>query len=556
MANVMNELSMSHKILHTQRSPKETPAPVCPSLGRSGLIVSMVASMPSPFTAGMVKAIYSSYWENLIRVLHRPTFERDFNTAARATQNGGTVPKELEFVIPQFLATLALTGPLAGRGVLDKVEFSEEKISKWADLVQRYVDDLKGKELLNLQNLRVQILLLLMHQNKIAPPSALWKESGNLSRTAMTMGLHHDPEDCGDLSVFQREQRRKIWRTIVELDIQCSLAAGMPSAIQAPDFSSKSLRNLSDDDLKEDMLEFPPDKQPHEWTDSIAQIALGASIKERLAIVNILGGKINLEPDAPLLLQRAKLLESHLYSLPAPLRSDTVAGRSNDKVPGRLFAKIMLDVYLRRALLSIYRTIAISRFSARYPEARRAAVQSSIAILSHLDALDPAVADPNIIKDRDMLNHFHVLCKNDIIQAALMLCIEIRRFSFDTMDEVQDFREELPWTKHSLTRIVENTLNSFIQRLGEFGSDLKDIVPLSIVLQSVRSDGTPEEKRQSMRNGAERILKACRAILPDIQGRMPQGQNTDGNGTTETHEANNSSEANAGNGVRIIIGSH
>ena len=85
------------------------------------------------------------------------------------------------------------------------------------------------------------------------------------------------------------------------------------------------------------------------------------------------------------------------------------------------------------------------------------------------------------------------------------------------MNGVQILQDDiLPWTKTSLTRIVENTLNSLLQRLGEFGSDLKDILPLIVVLQCARSDGTPEDKKLLMRKGTERVLKACREALPLI----------------------------------------
>ena len=78
--------------------------------------------------------------------------------------------------------------------------------------------------------------------------------------------------------------------------------------------------------------------------------------------------------------------------------------------------------------------------------------------------------------------------------------------------------------------MVENTVNSLIQRLGEFGSDLKDVLPLSIVLQSVRSDGTPEEKRELMIRGAERVLFACRQVLPSIQDAATQQKTAQSSG--------------------------
>jgi hypothetical protein len=246
----------------------------------------------------------------------------------------------------------------------------------------------------------------------------------------------------------------------------------------------------------------------------------------------LLGGNVNLDRDAPLFLEHAGILEKALRDLPDQFKASTRAGNNSNKRLYRLFTSIMLDMSIRRPMLALYRSISLSPYSNQHPEARKGALKSALAILAHLDALDPAVADLNIVKTSDYLNLFHILCKNDIMQAALIVCFEIRAFnSLSRLSEDNEFGEgpleplpedSFPHTKHSLTRVVENTVNSLIQRLGEFGSDLKDVLPLSIVLQSVRSDGTPEEKRELMIKGAERVLFACRKVLPSIEGAISQ----------------------------------
>lgn len=525
MTDMLAELSVIQKNFQDRKLHQrvQTP-PSCPSLGRPGLVAGMLNSFPSELLCGVTTDMYSIPWEGLIRIVHRGTLEKSRADLFSERSKGvfSLPPSVKESAVPQLLAIMALSARLSNRSVPEADRVSEEQISGWIDWTQRWVDDLKGKERLTLPALKAQVLLLLSNQNNLMPPADLWQKSGNLMRNAMVMGLHHDPEDCLGFSPFEKEQRRKVWRSIVELDIQLSLATGMSAAIRTSDFNARDLLNVDDSDLTEDMTDYPPEKPQHQWTDSIAQIALGTSLKERLDAANILGGSIDLDQDAPAILIRAGALERYLHLLPEPLRSDTISGRNSDKSSGKLFTKIMLDVFIRRPSLALYKTVALSPLSNRYPAARKAAVQSSIALLSHLDALDPTVADLNAIKDRDLLSHFHVLCKNDIIQASIMLCFEIRRLSLASGIASPDgLQEEVPWTKHSLTRIVENTLNSLIQRLGEFGSDLKDILPLSIVLQCARSDGTPEERRELMRNGAERILNACRSAISELPAITP-----------------------------------
>jgi hypothetical protein len=480
----------------------------------------MLGCFPSKARCEGLLLTYCTHFEGTFRVLRRHILNASLAELWKTrTDNVFCLPANMnEGIVPHLLGAMAIAARLYGYSVPQTDRVSEEEILKWTALIQRWVDDLKGKEKLTFQALNLEMLLLLIHQNSLAAPADLWQRSGNLVRKALIMGLHHDPEDCQGMIPFEKDTRRKRWRCIVELDIQFSLATGLPTAIRSSDFDPRDLLNLDDVDLNNDMAVYPDGRPKDQWTDSMAQIALESSIKERLDATNMLAGRIDFHRDATAMMMTASALERHLSLLPLPFRS------GNDSSPERLFQKIMVDVLIRRPSLNLYRAVALSPLSNQYPEARLAAVQSSIALLSHLDALDPTVADLNTIKDRDLLNQFHILFKNDITQATIMLCIEIRRLSSKTrVDDAQ--QGSVPWTKFGLTRIVENTLNGLIQRLGEFGSDLKDILPLSVVLQSARSDGTEEERGQLMLRGAERVCVACRRSFPELQRPLPSLQN-------------------------------
>lgn len=517
-STMMNEMSAFQKL--TVRKTKG-PDRIFPPLGRAGLVAEMLKSLPREYSWDIVFSTIP-YWESVTKILHIPSFQAECNEIFNTVRAGvdALPPIVRESLVPQLLAVLALSARLGtGAKLSPNDRISETQIRLYAILIQQWLDSLCGKERLNFHSLQTQSLLLLVHLNNNATPSALWRESGDVLRSAMIMGLHLEPEEYYDFSIFQKEQRRKLWRTIVELDIQFSLAASMPTALRAPDFQAGDLRNVDDLELSEDMVEYPTDKGSHVWTDAIAQIALGPSLRERLDATNRVGGILNLDIDAPFLLQQAMDLEKALQAFPTPLRSDTGIGPNKDKAPEKLFAKVMLDVFVRRPSFSIYRAIALSPLRNRYPEARKGAIRSAIGLLSHLDALDPTVADLNVIKDRDLLNLFHVNCRHDIIQSAYFLCYEIQKFSQPSQDEAQSalgVADDVTWTKHSLTRVVENALNSLLQRLGQFGSDLKDVLPLSIVLQSVRSGGTRDEKIALMLSGAQRVWNACKAEMPSI----------------------------------------
>lgn len=521
LVGMMKELSAFQTAFHPKSKSRMYHVPH----DRGSLISEMLNSLPPHAWYWMLQERYLESWETIHRVVNKSWFVKASDKIYR--QQGESRTPELpldtrEPILPQMLSVVAIAIPFenaSSQQTSTSKQDVDDQIRQYCTLVQRWLDGLKPKDRLNIHTLQTQAMLLLARQ-PLASKFDLWQESGSLVRKAMIMGLHQDPEHNEDIPNPDKEERRKLWRTIVELDMQFSLAAGMPAALRSSDFISSGLINIDDQEITDEMIQSPK-SQTWTWTDALPQIALGASLKNRLDVTNLLGGHLNIQQHAGQILEHAKTLEMELQSLPRPLRLSSTQGRNSTKKEHELFASIMLDVTLQRPLLSLYRVLALSPQGWKYPDVQAGAIRASLAILSHLDAIDPAVADLNIIKSGSLLQLFHTLYKDDIMQAALMLCFEIRRLNHPSRPSVGGEYGQPgnanPYTPHGLTRTVENTLSSLLQRLGEFRSDLKSILPLSVVLQSVRSSGTSDEKRQLMIKGAERVLNACRKVLPGIQ---------------------------------------
>jgi hypothetical protein len=532
MSGMIQELAAFHRAFHPKHGKCKAKADELPD-DKEILVAQMLLSVPSEYQLATLQEKYVVTWETISRVLHIPTFAKDCAAIAAVTATGGTtLPSHIgDWVLPQVLCVVSIASRLYDPNEKSPlIEKTEEQSRRDIAMIQKWLDGIYGKQHMNLHHLETRVLLLQARHANMCHPSELWRECGDIVRRAMLIGLHQDPEGSEKLSKMQKEMRRKLWMTIVELDLRFSFSAGMPSAVQSSLIMVAEIVNVDDEELTEDMAQYPIHKPNTVWTHALPQIALVASIKERLDVANLLGGYINIERDAPLILHHARILENVLKSLPTQFRSSTKAGNISNKQLYRLFTSIMVDISIRRPLLSLYRVIAMSPISAQYPEAMTGALRNSLAILAHLDALDPTVADISTVKTRDYLNLFHILCKMDIMQAATVLCYQIRSFN-SSLRSSESTEEETGndhthflegQTKQSLTRVVENTLNSMLQRIGEFGSDLKEVLPLSVLLQSVRADGTADERKAIMLKGAERVLFVCRQILPSIQDAVQQ----------------------------------
>lgn len=66
---------------------------------------------------------------------------------------------------------------------------------------------------------------------------------------AIQMGLHQDPDHLGGMALLQKEIRRRLWYTILEMNVQAALDSGLRPMVTADEFDTRPPSNLSDEDL-------------------------------------------------------------------------------------------------------------------------------------------------------------------------------------------------------------------------------------------------------------------------------------------------------------------
>ncbi|KAF5623052.1 hypothetical protein F52700_10365 [Fusarium sp. NRRL 52700] len=96
-------------------------------------------------------------------------------------------------------------------------------------------------------------LLLVAKRANFIKEGSLWTSAGTLVRWAMAAGYHHEVISANKMPPFRREMRRRLWATIVELDLQASIERGMPPSVRTGDFNIKPPLNIDDDGLEESM---------------------------------------------------------------------------------------------------------------------------------------------------------------------------------------------------------------------------------------------------------------------------------------------------------------
>jgi hypothetical protein len=217
---------------------------------------------------------YLNTVETLHRILHVPTFKRDYE----ALWNNET-ERKIGFVM-QLKLVLAI-----GAIFYDENCSMRPEATQWIYEAQTWMSSPTFKSKLGIQYLQISILLLLAREFVDVGSELVWISAGALLREAVYIGLHKDPSQLPRTTIYESEMRRRIWNTIMELNLQFSLISGGPCLMSLEDFSTEPPGNFDDDQL------LVPDVQAHPErviTSTSSAIALRTTFPARLAVVKFL----------------------------------------------------------------------------------------------------------------------------------------------------------------------------------------------------------------------------------------------------------------------------
>ncbi|KAI0442921.1 hypothetical protein F4803DRAFT_517292 [Xylaria telfairii] len=259
---VLNRCKALARTIKAQRSP--------------GIVNKFGTNIPTRDIADKLVDAYLRTLETIFRVLHVPSFRRDYEQYWAAPEAAG-VP----FVI-QLQLVMAI-----GATIYDE-SFSMRKLAvQWVTEAQYWllIPPAKGK--LTIIGLQIMILLTLARETASVGGDLVWIHVGSLLRSAFYMGLHRDPSRLPKMSRLDAEIRRRLWNTILELELKTSIDSGGFPSISPDTSDTRAPADLDDVDLEGDD-EPTNDETGERFTDMSMALALRDSFRERLAIYQML----------------------------------------------------------------------------------------------------------------------------------------------------------------------------------------------------------------------------------------------------------------------------
>ncbi|CAM1509178.1 Fc.00g029170.m01.CDS01 [Cosmosporella sp. VM-42] len=482
----------------------------------------MTDILPKKLVCDRLIASYIDTSETIYRILHLPTFSEQYNLYWEGKLQS-------EYFLPQLLSVLSIASRFETKSKGLGHERSEGvHIPTACALVRAWLDGLRGKQLVEFSTLQVEVLLL--HAQRMITPRTQdsWTSLGSIVRMAMTMGLHRDPSEFDSrMPVCLGEMRRRLWFTILDMDLHISLACNLPCLIRDGDFTCRPPRNLDDNELYADMKELPQTKPIDQITDNQMQVYAAMTLGVRMKVAHLLNRIDTIRDYQEVLDVGAKLdrfLDDINYIFP---RHGLLSDAQKSK---QWRSRVILDMHVRRPLLALYRPFAIGAPGAP-AQISRAYLRSSMVIMKYLDELDPMLTH-----FQDITDMYHQVLKKDIIQAALSVCFYIRsavrpasdssgiglqalRMSPDSSEDYPSYNPEnfILWSPDRLISTVQKTLDLLIRNIS--GRDTKDVICLGVVLECVKSpDPKPDEIIQGLHIILNNSLRSSNTSIENMSG--------------------------------------
>ncbi|CAN8104343.1 unnamed protein product [Discula destructiva] len=502
----------------------------------------MADILPNKTICDRLLDAYINMSEGLYRVVHVPSFRAEYD--AFWQQRG---------VSDAFLPRLMCMLSLGARFETDKRGLSHDRSDgihapTACTLARAWLDSLRGKQLVDMDTLQCEVLLLHARRMMSSKNQDSWTQLGSIVRMAMIMGLHRDPDEFPQIRPFFAELRRRLWYTIMDMDLHVALASNLPCSVREGEYTCRPPGNLDDSDIYPEITKLPPSRPIDEFTNNQLQAFASRTLPHRIRVSSIISRLDTIREFQEVLdcgIQLERLLDdvNHLF----PRRNQTLNPEAKFK---EWRMRALLDMHVRRPLLALYRPFALSTVECP-AHITTSYLKSSMTMLTYMDELDPHMPGFS-----DVSHMYHIVLKHDIMQAAFSVCYFIK-LANDQQQAAADHAAaaaaaaaaattannntkphssssnssvvngQLPspadvahqgelgfinaldnrtvWSVQGMTRAVQSTLDGFVAMVKDSSCDLKDTVILSVVLNAVKGGATTDERIERITEGISKI---------------------------------------------------
>ncbi|KAJ5701824.1 hypothetical protein N7488_009372 [Penicillium malachiteum] len=477
--------------------------------------------------------IYLSTFETTLRILHVPQFLTEYEEFWNSTDQPSPNDWSRDVFAAKLLGVLICATPL----VVDTETLSHEDQSQvsnraakgWLQAVGSWVKTITSYAKLDLDFIQVMCLLLIARQAIAYEGDLAWLAAGSLAREAMMIGLHRDPNNFKGISPFFAEIRRRLWFTIVELDLQAALDTGVPATISDDDFDCVPPSNLNDEEFSIESSTLPAAIPATVLTRTSFQISLAQTLIVRIKVVKIIN-QIRLTSTYQDILDLSQVITADLS------QSTFLTGLNSDKdTPYSEFRKSVYLFLVYRYLLALHRPFVLSLAETRtemYTYSRHICTEACLSLLSPLkvttNVSTEQVLYPHILRLRGGM------FRSELFHAAATLCFELRLQVTDKilplLPGASTGDTDLNTSRRgNLIHTVESAIEYFAFKVRTEKQACKAFMLLNMVYASAQSElfsGTDtnpacmtDTSHLTLETACPRAARRCQQLLLEGEGR-------------------------------------
>ena len=353
--------------------------------------------------------LYLESFETIYRVLHIPSFWKDYNDF---WENLGTNRSDFAAILLLILATASCVSSNLPSSYLGGSSAERDTAIMYVKACESWLGRQSRKNL-SLANFQVRCLLVLAKQINTIKKKEIWESASALLRFGMATGLHRDPS-LSRTSVFEQEMRRRLWATVVELDVQASIERGMPAASFGVASDCVPPVNINDEELNVDSQKAPTSKSLETYT---ATSFLHIAEKSRSLRVS-LNSLIN-DPASRLQYVDVMLHDEKIRGLVDAIPSwSMIVGSQQRPITSSLMARALLEIQLQQLLILLHSPFATQSGSG-FGYSRWSVISAASTILHLHHRLVMSGKTALVLFRSDVLRSVLCICHNYSLSSSL-----------------------------------------------------------------------------------------------------------------------------------------
>jgi hypothetical protein len=252
-----------------------------------GTDAEILAVLPERSIVDVQAALYFQTMETTYRILHEPSFWAEYHQFWEQQSND---KERIGFAV-MLVLTVAITKCLTPKDdvFIGDTTADRQNASNLIDVCESWISQQPRKRI-TLAFFQLHCLMLLAKRVNCVKLKQDWVTSGDLLRLSLASGMHRDPALLGDgrISDFDKEMKKRLWITVMELELQSSVESGLQSGLTALYFDTPAPSNIPDDAFTKEVQQMPTNHSSEHFTSTSYLVASLKSLPLRIHLTQLL----------------------------------------------------------------------------------------------------------------------------------------------------------------------------------------------------------------------------------------------------------------------------